>query len=38
MPFTPGVIYGENVKYGRNLAYGKGIKVLVLHRQLIQSS
>ena len=32
MPFTPGVIYGENVKYGRNLAYGKGIKVLVLHR------
>ena len=32
MPFTPGVMYGENVKYGRNLAYGKGIKVLVLHR------
>ena len=32
MPFTPRVIYGENVKYGRNLAYGKGIKVLVLHR------
>ena len=32
MPFTPGVIYGENVMYGRNLAYGKGIKVLVLHR------
>ena len=32
MPFTPGVIYGENVKYGRNLAYGKGIKVLVSHR------
>ena len=32
MPFTPGVIYGENVKCGRNLAYGKGIKVLVLHR------